>query len=267
MTSSGGLNYRMSMDNLATPGFFSLSPARETFRLVSAFLHDDVTLAPDRLHLVLGAKLEHNSFTGTDVQPNVRMLWKVSEDHVLWAAASRAARTPSRADRDSIIDLAALPPFAPGNPSPLPVLTRSTVQPGMPSVAEIVEAIEAGYRTQLAPQLSLDVTAFANRYSHLRSVHTGATVPQLVPAPFLLQQLHVDNALSASTRGLEASVDWRPAARWRLQTSYSLLHASFPVSGDPGRDQMARMLRDSAPAHQLSVRSMFDLSPHHTLDL
>ena len=47
-------------------------------------------MVPDRLALILGTKLEHNNFTGVEVQPGARLLWTPASRQTLWAAASRA---------------------------------------------------------------------------------------------------------------------------------------------------------------------------------
>jgi len=45
-----------------------------------------------RLRVTIGTKYEHSDFTGVEYQPNLRVLWKASEAHTLWAAVSRAVR-------------------------------------------------------------------------------------------------------------------------------------------------------------------------------
>ena len=263
-----GLNYRLSRDNITTPEpFLQITPQQENFRIASAFVHDEIALVRDRLSLILGAKLEHNSFTGMEPQPNVRLLWTPDPLHAVWAALSRAVRTPSRGDRESMIDLGVTPPFSAANPSPFPVLLRSTFLPGDRRSAEKLTAFELGYRAQFDPRLSFDVAAFANHYTELRSNTFGPVVFQPVPVPYLLQLAYLDNGLSGRTRGLEASLDWRPVNRWRMQASYTFLHMDIPAStSDEFHNGLARFLNGSAPRNQLSLRSMLDVAPGHQLD-
>ena len=264
-----GMNYRVSRDDITTPEpFLQITPQRENFRIASVFLHDEISVVPERVRLILGAKLEHNSFTGLEPQPNLRLLWTPDASHAVWAAWSRAVRTPSRGDRESVIDLAVTPPFSAANPSPFPVLLRSTFLPGDKRSSERLTAFELGYRAQLDPRLSFDVAAFANRYTELRSNTPGPVQFQPVPVPYLIQLAYLDNGLSGRTRGLEASLDWRPVDRWRLQASYTLLHMDIPTSSsDELHNGLARFLNGSAPRNQLSLRSMLDLSPGHQFDL
>lgn len=66
----------------------------------SAFGQDKVTLLNDKLLLTFGSKIEHNDYTGVEVQPSVRLLYGLRKNHALWWAVSRAVRTPSRIEED-----------------------------------------------------------------------------------------------------------------------------------------------------------------------
>jgi iron complex outermembrane recepter protein len=48
--------------------------------------------------MTLGSKIEHNDFTGFEIQPDARLLWRLQERQSVWLAASRAVRIPSRSD-------------------------------------------------------------------------------------------------------------------------------------------------------------------------
>jgi iron complex outermembrane recepter protein len=67
--------------------------------VAAVFLQDELRLG-HTWSLILGSKLEHNDYTGYEVEPNVRLQWSVTPSQTLWSAISRAARTPSRVDRD-----------------------------------------------------------------------------------------------------------------------------------------------------------------------
>jgi len=70
-----------------------------------------VPLGTDRLRLTLGTKIEHNDYTGVEVQPSGRVAWTLTQRQMLWGAISRAVRTPSRIDRDFLF------PLTPGSAS------------------------------------------------------------------------------------------------------------------------------------------------------
>ena len=62
---------------------------------MDAFVQDEIELSADKLYLTLGSKFEENDYTGSEIQPNIRLSWHTSETDTLWAAISRAVRTRS----------------------------------------------------------------------------------------------------------------------------------------------------------------------------
>lgn len=62
---------------------------------ISVFAQDEIALVEEKLSLILGSKLEHNDYTNIEVQPTIRLLWTPSERQSVWAAVSRAVRTPT----------------------------------------------------------------------------------------------------------------------------------------------------------------------------
>ncbi len=53
---------------------------------------------PDRLYLTVGTKLEHDYYAGFVLLPSIRLAWQPNSHQMLWAAISRAARTPASLD-------------------------------------------------------------------------------------------------------------------------------------------------------------------------
>ena len=74
---------------------FSFQPEKRDTHFYSGFLQDNITLIPDRFHVILGSKFEHNIYTGFEIQPNFRFLLTLNEYQTFWGAISRAVRTPS----------------------------------------------------------------------------------------------------------------------------------------------------------------------------
>ncbi len=104
-----GVGYRLINDRVAnTPGLAFLPPhvARQWF---TAFAQDEFALIAQRLHITLGTKIEHNDYTGFEIQPSGRLNWTLGPSGTLWAAISRALRTPSRIDRELFVP--AQPPY------------------------------------------------------------------------------------------------------------------------------------------------------------
>ncbi len=123
-TLSTGVGYRFINNRLDGTFALSFEPQQRQDHLFSAFVQDEISLIPERLRLTLGAKLEHNASTGVEVQPSARAIWTPNRQHALWAAASRAVRTPTIAEDDVRLNVQTMPPGAPGNPFPAPVLVR-----------------------------------------------------------------------------------------------------------------------------------------------
>ena len=92
---SWGLGARTSPSRIIqTYAFSDFEPAAHTLNWFSAFVQDAVTVRPRRLTVTAGAKLEHNTYSGLDLQPSLRALWTPSERHSVWAGASRASPHP-----------------------------------------------------------------------------------------------------------------------------------------------------------------------------
>src|SRR5215831_1091009 len=96
-----GAGGRWSPDNItqkfATLGF--LRPL-ETDSIYSWFAQDQIAMLPNKLFLTVGSKFEHNDYSGFEIQPNARVMWTPTANQSLWAAVTRAVRTPSRLDQD-----------------------------------------------------------------------------------------------------------------------------------------------------------------------
>ena len=269
-----GLNYNYSLERITTPtSYEQIVPEQNSYRRVSVFVHDEITLLPGRLRAIVGTRIERNSYTGTSPQPNLRLVWTPAAGQTVWAAWSRAVRTPSLSERLLSIDLVVLPPFGVAQGSstsyPFPLLLRSTYL-GSNIGPEKLTAFELGYRTQINPRLALDLTGFANHYTDVRSLLAGNGTAVFSPILYGLVPIYPTNSLAGHSGGLEASLDWRPLDRWRLQASYSMLRMAFPtVASDPLSisPTIARQLNGQAPKNQFSLRSMLDVAPGHQLDL
>lgn len=261
-----GLGYRRSADAISTPPM-SLStflPPAQTQTLYSAFVHDEFTVVPDRWRIAAGSKFEHNSYTGFEIQPNLRSSWSLNPTDAVWAAVSRAVRTPARVERGARIDAAVLP-ADPAGGNPLPTLLRIGGSPAFSS--ESVLSYEVGYRAQFGSNLLLDLTAFHNRYRHLRAGRTLGASPVLTSLPpYLLVSSEISNSLDAQANGVEAAVDWHATPNLRLQAAGTWLQIKAEPDGDPMHDLDVRSAEGGVPRHQLSLRASYELGTHQQLD-
>jgi CheY-like chemotaxis protein len=99
-TVTWGAAYRVSSGRITAVAPTAFLPGDRTDRLYSAFVQDEVVLSPNRLRATLGSKVEHNDYSGVELQPTARILWTPNAANTTWAAVTRAVRTPSRGERD-----------------------------------------------------------------------------------------------------------------------------------------------------------------------
>jgi iron complex outermembrane receptor protein len=240
-----GVGYRESTDRLHLGVDLTTDPARRRLDLYTAFVQDEISLAADRVRVTIGTKLEHNDFTGLEVQPNLRVLFAPNSRTSVWAAASRAVSTPSRFYNDTRFTVSVFQP-----PESLPVVAALMPDPDLPSLK--LDAYELGYRVQPASGFSIDLTAFLNQYRNLYGQTAGAPFFEAQPVPHLVLPLNWTPNLTGRSHGVEAVVSWRARDNWNLSASYSWLHL---------RVKPVDMLAVGSPAHQASVRSRLALSP------
>ncbi|MFO1447951.1 MAG: TonB-dependent receptor [Opitutaceae bacterium] len=230
---TGGGGYRHTIDRVKqqAPNLAFL-PADLEQGLANIFLQDEITLS-QRMTLTLGSKFEHNEYTGFEYEPNVRAQWKLQRNQLVWMAASRAVRMPSRYDRDLY--------------QPAPPL--SLLAGGPRFVSETVKAYELGYRAQVTSRISGSLSLFFNDYDDLRS--WGVTPVTTFPIVF-------ENNLEARSHGLELAGETHLADWWRLNAGFVLLRESVRVK--PGKFDLQNALDETAdPRHQASLTSSMDL--------
>ena len=256
-----GLNYRYSSDQLTSTAMLSTTKPSRRLSFAGLFVQDDVSLLPDTLKATLGARLEQRSGGHPELQPNLRLLWTLSQTQSLWASASRALRTPSRSELDFTGRLAVIAPFSAQNPSPLPILVQTAPGSAVGFGDEQLDALELGWRKEFTPNLSLDASIFGNRYSDLRG-GSPPTAPVLILAPtaHLVSAMVIDNSASAGTHGLEARAEWRPHPGWRLQGGLSLFRARLSSASSD------HLYASNSPGHQASLRSSMNLSEGRQFD-
>jgi iron complex outermembrane receptor protein len=236
----GGIRHHR--DHTGGSALLAFVPADSRLTLANLFAQDTVSFGP-RWKLTAGLKLERNSYTGLEHQPNLRLAWKPDEQSLWWAAVSRAVRTPSRLDRDFRVFV----------PLPAPYGAPLAGGPGFRS--EALKAWEIGHRSQPAPGTSLSVNLFHHRYDRLRSLERSGAGPMVI-----------GNGVRGHSVGLEAWAGHQIDPRWRVMAGLSLLkqRLSFvPESTDPG----PAALGANDPRHQLQLRSSWTLPRSLSLDV
>lgn len=230
-----------------TYAFSSFTPLEHTYNVFSAYMQDTFALIPRRVALTGGAKLEHNTYTGWQLQPSVRVLWTPSEHQSAWAAASRAVRTPSRVDEDISVALLAI-----RDP-----LTYVVLQGNRDLEPETVWGFEGGYRSLVIPSVFVDVAAFNNRYGNLVDVGQGFVESRVSDGvPYRALVVPWINGNTGRTRGVEISPDWQPSSKVRLRGSYSYAHLRVDPEPFNTRQVTRPQLEGSTPRHQLSLQAL-----------
>ncbi len=234
-----GASYRRTWDRVGNSDIVAFLPANVRQSWASLFGQDDIALGA-QLALTVGARIERNPYTGREFLPTIRLSWKPAPSALLWAAASRTVRAPSRLDADA---------YVPGHP---PYLLR-----GGPVIrSEVARVFELGYRSQPLPGLSYSVTAFHNLYDHLR---TQEIDPGYTYVTF-------GNLMQGKASGVEMWGSLQASARWRLSAGLTALRETMwlmPGSNDAAGPGTA----GKDPAHTLQLRSTFDLSDGQQLEV
>ena len=230
-----GLGYRRTHDAVANSPGFAFLPQYLTQDLFSGFVQDELALASD-VRFTLGTKIEHNDYTGVEIEPSARLAWTPRPTRTIWGAVSRAVRTPSRLDRD--LFLPATPPF------------QLAGGPGFDS--EVLYSIELGAKLQPAPSLTASISTFYNLYDDLRSLEMG-------PPAFLA------NGLEGRAVGVETEAGWQATPSCRLTAGYTYLDLDFDAEeGSTDVSQAAQ--KGDSPRHQAHLRSALNLPHGMTLD-
>lgn len=261
-----GIGYRYSRDHVEprTPNFV-LDRDRRSVKLLSAFVHDEWTLLPDRLRLIAGAKLERNDFTGWEFQPNLRVAWTPSQKQTVWGAISRAVHTPAQAEEDTAVQLQVVPPSA---QVPLYNVIRAT-STGRLDRAEKVSTLELGYRQQVTSSLSVDAAAYASRHRDMRWGTAHAPQLNFIQTPFgvvpyLQTDVETSAGLKARTHGVELAIDWHPLDGWRLLATYAQCHER--VDAQQGSIESSADYLGKTPRHAATLRSFYNLARNWQLD-
>ena len=257
-----GAGFRLSADNTRRGDTAEWVPDNRTTRLSNTFIQDDITVLEKKLFLALGTKLEHNDFSGLEVQPGARITWMAAKNHTVWASVARAVRIPNRADDDVIFNASALPAGALGPGSP-PAFVQ--IRGDKDFKSEELLAYEIGYRAQPHKKLSFDLTGFLNMYDNLATNEPRTPFLDPTPIPHLDVPLVADNREKGETYGGEAVATWQALKWWRLIGTYSYLN--MQLHSKNSHDPSIESAEGNVPHNQAMLRSQMDLPRRVQLDM
>lgn len=235
-----GGGYRHSHDEFRNTPSLYFVPANRELHNANVYVQDEIELA-DRLRLAIGVRLEDNSYTGLSPLPSARLSWKVTDTNLVWAAVSRALRTPARLDRElfqaqgSTVVLAGGPRFE----------------------DEKLIAYEIGYRAQPLPRLSFSLSTYYNDYDDLRSLELSSTggLP-----------ITIGNTMEGQTYGIETWGTYTVTDWWRVSAGVNLQEQDLSFKAG-SRDIGGIQSAGNDPRRQFMVRSAMNLTDSIQLDL
>jgi iron complex outermembrane receptor protein len=240
-----GLGYRGYWDDIHETFQLSYDPDEEHGDVASLFVQDEAELVKGILTFTVGSKFEYNDATGFEPQPTARLGLRPAAGHFLWAAVSRSVRTPSRADEDHQVNVAAFGPVV------VSVTGSHRVK------EEEVWSYEAGYRVQPWASLSADAAYFYNRYEDLITNVASGTFSTTT-----------SNEIEGVSRGFEVELGVEPMKGWRLRANYTYLMAHYEEQGDaPASVRDDAELMEGEPRHRASIWSFLNLPGDLELDL
>lgn len=206
------------------------TPPQRTLLLANVFAQYGWSFTK-RAKLTIGFKVEKDPYAGAAVLPSGRLSWKPSDPILLWAAVSRAVRSPTPFDRDVVEAIGGAPV----------VLGNDHFR------TEKLTAFEAGTRIQASSRASLSVSTYYNLYDDLKAIEI--TPPALFP-------LYWSNAMKGHTYGLEAWGDLSLTKWWKVSAGLNLLHEDLHFK--PGASGILGVAQaGDDPRHQETLSSTF----------
>ncbi len=225
--------YSYGITNTAT---FLFDPPTHALTLGNVFVQDTLSLSRS-LSVVLGLKLEDDPFSGWTPLPDVRLSWAMTDQTSIWAAASRAIRSPTPFDTEVIEKLG----------------TITYLEANAQFRPEEVKAFEIGARAQPSNAVSFSVAAFYNVYDDLRTVEPASSTVFL--------PLYWGNSMRGDTSGIDAWSTWQVNDWWRVSPGVSWVHER--LSFRPGASELLGVAQAADdPSSHASLTSSMNL-PHH----
>lgn len=262
-----GLGYRLNEYVVTNSPTLSFGQTDVTDSLYSSFIHDEITLIPEKLFFIVGSRFEYSDISKLSIQPNTRLLWAVTPHTSVWGSISRALRSRTKGEQDIRYNYRTIPPLTDPNTSAVPLRLEIVGNPEFKS--EELLAYEVGYRTELMPHLSADIAVYYNSYKNLRVISPGNPYPEPgtgTPAN-VVQPYYLSNDMHGHAIGAEMAVEWTPFYWWRIQSAYSYEKLTMYLDGSSQDYINKGNAEGDTPKHQVSLRSGLDIGKQVTLDL
>lgn len=239
-----GAAYNQTSDEIESPdqNVLGFVPAKRKDSTYDVYIQDQIGLIKDKLRLTAGLKAESNEYSGTELQPTVRLAYTPSANTTVWGGVSRAVRIPTRLDEDFLI-------FA---PKPAPPGT-AFIKGSKSFDAETLVALEMGFRQQYSNDVSLDVAVYRNEYRKLRGLNAN-----VFPA-------EISNEGEGDTSGIEMTVQWKFPEHWIHRASYTYQHVDFHAKRGSS-DTSIKGANRNDPRHQGMLHSTWQANDAFSVD-
>jgi iron complex outermembrane receptor protein len=210
---------------------YTVFPESKIDRTYTSYIQDDISLLKDKAHLIVGTKYEHNDYTGSEWQPNIRTSYAIADNSLLWVSWSRAVRVPSRLEEDLV----------------LPSLFN--VNPNLK--AESASVYEVGWRKAWERGVSMGITAYTSKYINLVTAETTS----------------YSNKMSGHVSGVEFSPTLQLQPNWLLRFNYSHTVISMGVSDSSiAHATSAVPTENASPRDTSQLASMWDINERWQLN-
>jgi iron complex outermembrane receptor protein len=253
-----GAGYRVSSDRIVAVEPSAFIPPNRTDNLYTAFVQDETGIVRARLRFTVGAKFEHNAYSGFEFQPSGRLLWEVDSVNAIVASVTRAVRTPSRVETDYTTTSL----VSPATPTFVRLLPNPEFRP------EELIAYELGYRVRPDERVYFTASGFFNQLDDLLSTELATPFVETSPPPpaRLILPVSFLNGIHGSSHGVELTADVRPTPWWRSTVNYSYLQVR--ATPDPGSRDVSQQRRYEglSPRHQVHLRAAVDLPRNVSVD-
>jgi iron complex outermembrane recepter protein len=252
-----GFGTRLSKgDFIQTVPTVNFVPSNETDTIYSAFVQDQIAILKNKLWLTLGSKFERNNFTGWENQPGARLLFNPTPHQTVWAAVTRAVRTPSRIDED--LQLTGL--LLPNPPIFICICDNGKF------VSETLLGYEVGYRRLITSRLYIDVAGFHNKYNDLQSFGAASLSIENSPPPqHILISVPFVNGIMGSSNGGEIAPDWKVTRWMELRAGYSYTSLNLVDRATHAKSSDISSYEGSSPHNEVTGQTFFSLPKQLTL--
>ncbi len=202
-------------DSVYAPYFLATNKT-DYFDLQRLFGHAEWQ-AHQKLLFNIGAMIEHNDFTGTDISPRASMNLKFTPNHTLRFGVSSALRTPNYVE-EKFNRMIKIPTIIPNST----LLLQLDANKGNVNPEQIVSK-EIGYLGKVG-NITVDARLFHDRITeHIR---TEDRTDFVTPPGFVLISDPEDvegnvNSGSAEVNGFETQIKWQIAKKTNLLLNYS----------------------------------------------